>query len=341
MGQLHSGAYGCTENYRNRLIRRFDRDRVRLRWVSVRIKVSVVVGLIAGTVAGFAHAGQLSDLTQLVDAARAWLLGADPYTVRYGPFPLLYPFPAVLIAAPLTFVQSPEFWFIGIGSGLFVYATWERFPYAWLALITPAFWQAVLVVQWPALLIGAALVPYLGFLLACKPTIGTALFAAFPSPVTLIGGLLFGLVSLIVYPTWPLHWFEALKGAGHMQAPITFWLGPLILFALPRWRSWDARLLLALACVPQTNFYYDALPLWLIPQTWDRALALTLLGWAIPILQQAIIGVDGGTSQAAYLLERQFIGQASVLLLYLPCLWMVLSPAKVRQRASAMLPSEA
>ena len=56
-------------------------------------------------------------------------------------------------------------------------------------------------VQWPPLLIAAALTPGLSWLLAIKPTAGFALWAAYPNRKAVIGGLLMStLLSLIFVP---------------------------------------------------------------------------------------------------------------------------------------------
>jgi hypothetical protein len=59
--------------------------------------------------------------------------------------------------------------------------------------------------------------------------------------------------------------------------PVSLTGGPLLLLALTRWRRREARLLLVLACVPQTLMFYDQLPLWLIPRTRLQSATLGLL----------------------------------------------------------------
>lgn len=322
-----------------------------------RLLIAVVVGCATGLVAAFSHRAEPSDLTHLVEAARLWLQGGDPYTITYGPYPLFYPFPAVLVMVPLTVLPSPEFWFVWIGVGLFVWSVQRgssesinrpvaggqpeifggttRYrvtaarpsisPYAWLVLLSPAGFNLVFVAQWSALITSAALVPALGFLLACKPTLGAALFAAFPSRLAFYGGLIFVAVSLALFPEWPWK-FLANTSQAHHSAPILFWGGPLVLLALTRWRHWDARLLVALACVPQSHFYHDGWPLWLIPQTLERSVLFTGLSWVVALAQQSI-APDGHLSAQAFAAERIAVGQFSTILLYLPCLWMVLFPA--------------
>jgi hypothetical protein len=294
--------------------------------VTRRLIGCVSVGLAAGAVAGLSHTTIPSDFSLVVNAARAWMAGSDPYAVTHGPFAQLYPFTAVLFAVPFALLPSPDFWFVGFGVGLFVWAITgsQRFPFAWLVLLSPGMFQLVFVSQWSALLTGAALIPAAGFLLACKPTIGAALFVAFPTRTAFLSVLLFGVLSLAVYPEWPWRWREVLQDTGHMVAPVMLWGGPIVLIALTRWRQWDARLLVALACVPQTHFYYDAWPLWLIPRTLEQAAFLTASSWAMSFVQIALTGPDGDASAMAYAAERATVGQLSVVFVYLPCLWFVM-----------------
>ena len=291
------------------------------------LAIAIAIGATAGALSGLLHWNEGSDLTQNIRAAEVWLAGGDPYTVRHGPFPLFYPFTAVLLAVPLALGSVPEFWFVGLGIGLYVWAVLRQprwSPPALLVLLTPAMVELVRAAQWSALMTGAALVPALGFVLACKPTIGAALWIGFPSTRALVGGAVFVLASFVIYPPWPWQWLTALQEMRHIQAPITFWGGPLILLALLRWRHWEARLLLALACVPQSQFYYDLWPLFLIPRTGEQATVLMGLSWAAVALQGQITGDLVATTEAAYFRERFWVGQLSLLLVYFPCLWMVL-----------------
>ena len=161
--------------------------------------------------------------------ANAWMAGKDPYSI-VGPgrefdqyFPLLYPFPAVLVGIPFTLVASPDAAFAAFGAGLLAWAlgSQPRHRYAWFAVVTPAFIYSVRMSQWAPLMTGAALLPSFGFLLACKPTIGAALWLAYPSRRALIGALVFGLLSFVLFPAWPLKWAEVLPAGTHLRAPAT------------------------------------------------------------------------------------------------------------------------
>jgi hypothetical protein len=59
-------------------------------------------------------------------------------------------------------------------------------------------------------------------------------------------------------------------------APVTALGGPLLLLAALRWRRWDARLLLAMAIVPQTPAIYTVLPIGLLSLTRMQALLFCL-----------------------------------------------------------------
>ncbi len=51
--------------------------------------------------------------------------------------------------------------------------------------------------------------------------------------------------------------------------------GFLLLLAALAWRRPAGRLLLAMSLVPQLLFFYDQLPLWLLPATRKQSIALT------------------------------------------------------------------
>jgi hypothetical protein len=105
------------------------------------------------------------------------------------------------------------------------------------------------------------------------------------------------------------------------------WGGPFILLALVKWRRADARLLAALACVPQTPVLYEVVPLFLLVRTFREATFLTvLMALVVKIVQanehaahlsSALTGADYNTWMALN-------GQWMVWLVYLPCTALVL-----------------
>jgi hypothetical protein len=246
-----------------------------------RIALCAAVAVVAGAWSAVLHLREGSDFDVVVRGAAAWLGGGDPFELRGHYFPLLYPFTAVLFAVPFSFLPYPDFWFVGLGVALFAWAATSqpRLHWSLMVLASPAMLQLFHLAQWSALLTAAALLPSVGFLLACKPSVGAALWCAFPTRRTAVGVLVFTAASLALFPSWPWRWLAQVQTAFHVQAPITFWGGPLVLLALYYWRTWEARLLVALACVPQSGFYYDIWPLFLIPRRVEEAVYLLIASW--------------------------------------------------------------
>jgi hypothetical protein len=283
----------------------------------------VGIAVLCGLASQLSHPpGVPSDFSFAVAAARAWWTGGDPY----GPFfdsqlGVFYPFPAILLALPVALTPWPEFVFITLSIGLWGWAIRDR-PWAWWALPS---WAGIFLVryaQWDALLTGSALIPWAGFLLVCKPPLGLALFTAYPSRRALYGGLGVTLASLAIWPGWPEAWARALSTGWHFQAPVTQWGGPLILLALAEWRRPEARLLVALACVPQTPSFYGLFPLFLIPRGHGEGMGLFcgVMG---------ILMALGWTHEPAMGdMAEQFRALPSLLVwgAYLPCTLMVLWP---------------
>ena len=277
---------------------------------------------------------QPSDLAQVWAGTRALLHRQNPYeAVGPGrafewPFPLLYPVTAMVTLFPLA--ALPLRWvdpiFVGLGFGLFTWAVTTRrvLTPALVALVSLPALMTLQTSQWSLLLTGAALVPAAGFLLIAKPTIGLALFAAFPRWKTAIGCSVLLVLSMVVWPGWIAEWRATFASAPHVVAPITRRGGPLVLLALLRWKRADARLLLALACVPQTTALYETIPLFLIPQTWLQAWGL----WTLAVLAYVAQWAMGPyLSQVAY---WESGARWIVLMMYLPCLAVVLSRPNVR-----------
>jgi hypothetical protein len=81
-----------------------------------------------------------------------------------------------------------------------------------------------------------------------------------------IGGAAFVAVSLLVLPSWPLHWFYALQEQNqHLRPPVLRPFGFLLLLAGLRWKTPEGRLLFFLSLVPQTMVPHALVPLALIP----------------------------------------------------------------------------
>lgn len=283
---------------------------------------------------------QTSDVMQLWCAARAWLDGADPYAV-VGPgrpcdwaFPLLYPMTAVLAVLPLTplplAVVDPIV--VGLGVSLLAWVLMRDTldDPRLLVFVSGAATHLLQTSQWSALLCAVARAPAFSWLLACKPTLGLALLAAYPSRHAALGMAAFTIVSLLAWLSWPSEWLALLSAGTHLVAPISRPGGLLLLLALWKWRLPEARLLLAWSCMPQTPQLYEAVPLFLIPRTWPEAGVLTAgtyLAGYLSLRQRPF---------ASYTAYMDTVGGAMLWLLYLPCLAMILwRPVHPRPRRAA------
>jgi len=296
------------------------------------LRRAILAGAVALTVGFLAFHAQAStveatDFAQIWHAARGWLQGRNPYTVVgpqgsfHWPFPLLYPGTAVVVGVPFALLPPAlgTASFMGVGAGALAWGLQRStppMPGAWWLFSSAAFIYVIRTAQWSPLLMAAALTPAAGWLLACKPSLGLALFAAYPHLRTVIGITVFVAATIVALPTWPLDWLRRLPAAYHMTAPVTYVTagGPLILLALLRWRRPEARLLVALACIPHTTMLYEALPLFLVARRWQEGALLSTLSWVCFALPES----------RDYLQRLHATAWSMTLLLYLPCTAMVL-----------------
>jgi len=292
-----------------------------------RLLSAAVAALGAGAYVATLYARQTpetgSDFDQSWIAARALLAGGDPYAavVAAGwPWPLYYPLPAVLVAVPFTMLSmaAARVVFGGLGAGALAYAMTGRVWWGLAVLAGAPFLDALTNVQWSPLLTAAALLPALGWALAAKPTIGLALWVAYPRWQTAAAVGAIAVASLIVLPEWPRLWLAATAGAAHIRPPIFRPGGLLLLLALLRWRRPEARLLAALACVPQSPAMYEALPLFLAASSAREALGLALLSHVAYGATRLL--PPGGSLAEAYEAKWPIM----LVLVYLPVLVVVL-----------------
>ena len=149
-----------------------------------------------------------------------------------------------------------------------------------LSLSSPFALHAFFSVQWSPVLVASATLPWLAFLWIAKPSIGAALFAAYPSRRMLVAGLLVTLVTFVVFPGWVAEWRAAL-GTRHHLIPLVLRPGGwLLLLAWLRWRQPEGRLLGTLAIVPHTVMPYDLLTLAILLRTRLEWIGATVLAWA-------------------------------------------------------------
>jgi hypothetical protein len=299
----------------------------------LRLLLSAAVGVYAGLFAMINVSGPIPrDFTQVWLAARAILAGADPYAVvgpglTYDwPYPLLYPLPAAILALPVAWLSAPaaSAVFMILGASVFAFALMRHGLGPLLGAVSASAYFAFGVVQWSPVLAAAVVLPPLSVLLVAKPTIGAAVFVAKPSWWAVWGGLMLAAVAFAIDAAWFSHWLGAVDRnarqwapAAPYRAPVTLPGGILALACLLRWRRPEARLVAALACVPQTLLLYEALPLFLVPRTWRESILLTIGSYGV-------LGWVAHANPANLAARHVATGSAMVLLLYLPATVMVL-----------------
>ena len=307
-----------------------DRGTRRRTWA--RIAVAIVIGAIAAFYQLrlsllMPHFGTDFDPIRL--GARLLWRGESPYQIGpgarfYWNFPLLYPMPAVLLAALLNGVglvaERATFVFVAAATLAYVCTLREWWPL--LAFASASFLHAASFAQWSPLLLAAWYAPALGFVLMAKPNVGAAVLAAAESrkvrAVLVVSCAIILAASFVVRPTWLGEWLDSIPGQEHIRPFILSWLGAPLLLAGLRWRRPEARLLLALAVIPQNPTIYDALLLFTVADTPREALVLATLSWFVEPLHDAIHpGVTFANWAHAWAMSL-------LPLMYLPALVMVL-----------------
>lgn len=251
------------------------------------LKIAVVAGLLAGIVSyvfALRHAS-FGDFLAWWYGARVLLEGGNPYSTPpdVAPFfiaeQLFYPLTALVATVP--FARLPYHValaaFFGVGSGVLAYGVARTAPHRLALFCGAPFMAAALLGHWSPYLAATLLLPGAGFLIAVKPNLGLVALVTKPSRAMVLGAAALGAVSLLVMPTWPLHWLDAMKTAPPHLIPVATWYGAPLVLALLRWRRPEARLLLAMALIPQTATFADQLMLFLVPRTRRQSLALALI----------------------------------------------------------------
>jgi hypothetical protein len=176
---------------------------------------------------------------------------------------------------------------MGVSAALLIYALTRDGLYRAYACVSASFVMAVSLGQWSPVVTLAALYPAAGWLATLKPNIGLAVLAYRPTWRGALTAAAVLALSFLVLPTWVGDWRAGLGKLDYHPAPILTFPGVLAALALLRWRRPEARLLVAMACVPQLLFFADQLPLWLIPRTKRETMALSacslaaFLGWFV------------------------------------------------------------
>jgi hypothetical protein len=282
----------------------------------IRVLISVLVCILSGVACWWYldhfHFGA-GDFKWSYLAGQDLLAGRDPY--RHPPHAewIPYPLPAALVG--LLFTPLPmsvaAAAFFGLSSGLLTFGLSRKSYLPLLAFLAAPYWVSLTWAQWTPLIVAAAFFPVISAVIVIKPHIAAPVVITHLSRVAVVASAVLFLISLAIYPTWPLKWISQLAAFQRYFALLTI-PGPLLLLALKRWRDPDARLLLLASIFPQ-RWFYDALILWLIPKTRKEFLITALTSW--------IAWVWRLFHMPTTMLE---LGSICVLCFYLPMLVIVL-----------------
>jgi hypothetical protein len=246
--------------------------------------LSLSIGLVAGAFAWaiLARPGFDGDIEFAWKGAFLLASGVNPYGITmwhgvelFGGAPLYYPPPTLWVLLPLVRVSSALAGgiVVALSAALLAVALARDARWRLGVFASGSFVLAASLGQWAPLLSVALLVPGLGWLAVLKPSTGLAVFVARPSVRAgcIIAALL--ALSVILMPSWPQLYLAGVRESIQHVSPVAaVWYGPVLLLGLIRWRRAEARLLVALACIPHMLFFYDELLLLVAVPTSKREL---------------------------------------------------------------------
>jgi hypothetical protein len=291
------------------------------------VAIGVAVLTFAFVWAGHAPPEVRSDWDFYYLGARGIIHGINPYraveaAMQRGEvkLPLFYPATAPLLLAPLGALSSRLGVSLFSAGGMLALALSARQRWQWGMLLSAPAFNAVLLGQWSPLLVAAVGLPALTVVWAAKPTVGLALFAGWPSRRAVLSGIALTVLSLVLFPSWPWDWRDAVAGSPNYLAPIQRPGGFLLLLGLLRWREPEGRLLSVLALVPHTTALHDMLSPLLAARTGRELAVLVTLGYVFAALANNF--TPRGPDIVPQMLAAQW--PIALSLIYIPALVLVL-----------------
>lgn len=294
-------------------------------------KQRLIAGFTLGVIITFVllclHVGGM-DFRWALSEANLLIHGKDPYSNAVGDDHVPYPLTVAYFGLPFL-IFSPAVaaaLFCGISSGLLAFSIAKDGPHRLLVFLSYPFWSAIINCQWTPLLMAASLLPWLFPVVIAKPNIGLAVVLRSGRRTGLIVAGILVAITLVILPTWPITWWRQIAGYKSFF-PIVTGLGMLLLLSAPFVREHkDARLLLSMAVIPQ-RWFYDALLLWLVPETAAEFVITGVLSW-------------GGFFLSPPPAARTFhqVAILSVTFNYLPMLALVLVRRLVRAEKFVLFP---
>jgi hypothetical protein len=303
--------------------------------ISIRLAIAIASGIaywffVVQRLRAVGSYGLAFDFTLHWWAGDALRRGYSPYAV-INAFSPLYPFcsgylyflPTAIIIEPFAYLpmQTAMPVFVGISMAVFGFALtrdgYWRLPFIACA---PAFYSAISGQVVP-LVTATMLMPSLAWLAPMKYTTALAGGAYTISRKYVVRASIVLLVSIVAFPWWPRQWVGELSDVAgkYYDIPVALTGGLLLLTAAFKWRRPEARMLGVLACLPQTMFFYDQLPLFVIASNYRQALLLAAGSYIAPALKTTLLA--GNLDRAAAL---HAIAPIILCCYYLPCLAIVL-----------------
>jgi len=126
--------------------------------------------------------------------------------------------------------------------------------------LSPSLLIAASVAQWSPLVVAGAVLPAVLPIFVIKPNLAVAIHSAKPSLRTVPVTLIFTAVSFLILPSWVGDWLTALRDHYNPIPLLVIPFGPLLLLSALACRHPARRLLLVMALMPQTPYFYDQPP---------------------------------------------------------------------------------
>jgi len=257
-----------------------------------RFGIALLTGSLCGIICAYALSrigNGAGDFGWSLRAARDLLARRDPYNYIPGPYNIPYPLPTAMLAIPLAWLENfiAGGVFFGLSSGILAWLILSYGkPWQLLLFLSWPFFYTLLFAQWAPLILCLYFAPAFLPMVLMKPQ--TALPLALTQRPSLLGiglTLAIGIASLVIYPSWPWVWLGQISTYQGIIPPLfVLPLGPLMFFALLRYRDRKAWLLLLTAVMPQ-RVLYDQMALFLIAGNRFEMLLLVLFSWiSLPAL---------------------------------------------------------
>ena len=304
------------------------------------IALSLAIGLLAASLSVLIPAEisaggvPIGDIGPPMLGFERYLQGHSPYgiSVKKGQL-AAYPFPTMMLLSPLRFIPLPLVapLFCGFSAAALAFAVLITGPpWRLLMMLSVPFLSTIHSVQWSMLFTAAILCAPLLPLSVAKPQLGLVLLGVGSWKRSTIGTTIALLVlSFVLLPSWPLLWWrDGALGTYTGRSPLFVLPGFLLLSAALYWRKANGRLLLLMSVIRQ-RYFYDQLPLFLVPRTWRQMVVLLVLSWAGALIAFAVGWEPRSGSQTLSTFRM------AVISLYLPSLAMLFWQERAARRSVA------